>query len=59
MIKILPWITLCNNCDIRLSYENEDILEEEHKYSLNGIAITYEIKHYIICPKCNDKVYLD
>ena len=59
MVKILPWITLCNNCDVRLEYENEDILEEEHEYSLNGITITNEIKHYIICPKCNGKVYLD
>jgi len=59
MVKILPWITLCSKCNVRLEYDKEDIFDEDHSYSIDGINIKYNICHYIICPNCGDKVYLD
>ena len=59
MVKILPWITLCSKCNVRLEYDKEDIFDEDHSYSIDGINIKYNICHYIICPNCGDKVYID
>ncbi len=59
MVKILPWITLCNKCNVRLEYDNEDIQSEDHEYYVYHNVTKKEISHYIICPNCGDKVYLD
>ncbi len=57
MIKILPWITLCNECNVRLEYDNEDVQSEEHTY-LDGEKINKKTLHYIVCPKCKNKIYI-
>ena len=59
MVKVIPWVTKCNNCDVRLEYDKEDVFDEDHTYSIDGINIKYNICHYIICPNCGDKVYID
>ena len=59
MVKILPWITLCSKCNVRLEYNNEDIQSEDHEYSLDGKKINKETLHYIVCPKCGNKIYTD
>lgn len=59
MVKVIPWITKCDNCNVRLEYENEDILTVEHEYfEYNAKYPKKELYHYIICPKCHKKVYL-
>lgn len=59
MVKILPLVTLCSKCNVRLEYNIKDVFDEDHPYSIDGIDIKHNICHYIICPNCGDKVYLD
>ena len=58
MVKVIPWVTICSNCDVRLEYENEDVQSEEHEYCIYRDKIEKEINHYIVCPKCGNKIYL-
>ena len=58
MIKVLEHgirkIT-CPNCKAKLQYEQEDIQEVEVKDNILNIG---EIRKYIICPDCNETIFL-
>jgi len=56
MVKIIPWKTKCNKCDVRLEYYNEDIQSEDHEYTLDGVHINKDICHFIVCPNCGHKI---
>lgn len=57
MIKVLEHgirkIT-CPNCKAKLQYEQEDIQEEVQ----DDILTDGEIRKYIICPDCDNEIFL-
>ena len=59
MIKVLEHgirkIT-CPNCKARLQYEQEDIQEIEVQ---DNILTDGEIRKYIICPDCDETIFLN
>lgn len=57
MIKVLEHGVLkvtCPNCKAKLQYEQEDIQKE----ILPALLGEDEIKNYIICPDCGNKIIL-
>ena len=57
MIKILEHgirKVTCPNCKAKLQYEQEDIQEE----IIPAVLGEDEIKNYIICPDCGNKIIL-
>jgi DNA-directed RNA polymerase subunit RPC12/RpoP len=59
MIKVLEHgvrkIT-CHKCKAKLEYETKDIQEEKY---YDDILDQEEGYHYIICPDCKSKVFID
>lgn len=58
MVKIIPWDTVCKKCNVKLEYYNEDIQLENYEYSLDGQRTIKKTFHYIVCPKCGNKIYI-
>lgn len=58
MIKVLEHgirkIT-CSNCKAKLQYEQEDIQKVEVQ---DDILTDGEIRKYIICPECDNEIFL-
>ncbi len=54
MVKVIPWETVCRNCNTKLSYNNEDVEVETRVYNL----VTHTYRH-ITCPVCGKKVNLN
>lgn len=32
MVRIIPWITKCSECNVKLEYNNEDVQSKEREY---------------------------